>query len=152
MGITAKARAKTALTATTTLEPDTALAVVRTAADNVRGGGKSLLTSGVVNLGAMINVEQEQANRLGMSVTSGKRLIELCTFSAAVSSTEGKTQLHVGGLDRYKTRQSKFLYLIPAGPKSIMGYDPYRRFLDAVATGLIAQDSAADVSIAQPTV
>jgi hypothetical protein len=152
MGITAKARAKTALTATTTLEPAAALAVVRTAAENVRGGGKSVLTSGVANLGAMINVEQEQGNHLGMSVTSGKRLLELCTFSATVSSTEGKTLLQVGGLHRYKTRQSKFLYLIPVGPKSILGYDPYRRFLDEVATGLTTRDSAADISIAQPTV
>lgn len=58
--------------------------------------------------------------------------------------------MRVGGLDTYKTTQSKFFYLIPVGPKMIHGIDPYKRFLDVVAMQLTAADPGASVSIAQP--
>jgi hypothetical protein len=105
-----------------------------------------LLTSGIANVGAKVHVESEQPDRLSLSITSGKRIVELCTFSAQVSASGDGTRLRVGGLERYKTSQSAF----PPGPKAIMGYDLYRRFLDAVAEGLRASDGRAQITIAGP--
>jgi hypothetical protein len=135
-----------ALNASTSLEPAAALAVVKQAAESVKGGGISLLTSGIANVGAQVHVEREQPDRLSLSITSGKRIIELCTFSAQVSASGDRTRLRVGGLERYKTSKSTF----PPSPKSIMGYDLYRRFLDAVEGGLRASDRGAEVTIAGP--
>jgi hypothetical protein len=146
MALTAKSRAQVALNATTTLEPAAVLAVVKQATSGVKGGGLSLLTSGIANVGAQVHVEREEPERLALSITSGKRIVELCTFSAQVSANGGRTRLRVGGLESYKTSQSAF----PPGPKSIMGYDLYRRFLDAVAAGLRASDGSAEVTIAGP--
>jgi hypothetical protein len=116
----------------------------------VKGGGASLLTTGVQNLGAQAHVEQERPDGLALSITSGKRLVELCTFSASVEASNGYTSLRVGGLETYKTSQSRLFYLIPTGPKSIAGFSPYKRFLDSVAAELRVEDSAADISIGVP--
>jgi hypothetical protein len=150
MAITAKSRAQVALHATTTLDPETALGIVKQAAGNVKGGGKSLLTSGIANLGAGIHVEAENPDQLALSITSGKRLVELCTFSAAVSTSDGRTTLRVGGLESYKTAQPRVAGFIPSGPKSILGYDPYRRYLDAINRELLAKDPSAQSTIAGP--
>jgi hypothetical protein len=151
MAITAKNRAQLALRATTKLPARNALDVVRAAAGEVRGGGASLLTSGVQNLGAQVHIEVESSNKLGMSITSGKRLIELCTFTAeAVEDGEGTTTLRVGGLESYRTNQPTYLF-IPVGPKSIAGYDPYKRLLSQVATALAAADPRAHVSVQTPS-
>jgi hypothetical protein len=149
--VTAKSRAQLALTATTTLPPAEALALVKQTTERVKGGGKSLLTSGAMNLGATIHVERERDHELGLSITSGKRLVELCTFSASATIRDGATRLRVGGLQRYKTSQSTMFGFIPTGPKSIAGYDPYQRFLNEVAHSLRSKDPAASVSVAIPS-
>jgi hypothetical protein len=151
--ITAKSRSQLRLEATTSLSPADALGLVRQAAGNVKGGGTSLLTSGLQNIGAQINIEREGTNALAMSITSGKRLIELCTFSARVNGAraDGKTVLQVGGLETYKTNQSKFLMIIPTGPKTIAGMAPYKRFLDAVAEALRAREPNAEITVDVPT-
>ena len=151
MAMTAMVRAGTALRATTTLEPAAVLALVRRATGAVKGGGASLLTSGVQNLGAQAHVEHERPDWLTLSITSGKRLVELCTFSASVDVRNGRTSLRVGGLETYKTSQSRLFYLIPTGPKSIAGFSPYKRFLDQVAAELRANDTGAEISIGIPT-
>jgi hypothetical protein len=150
MAVTAKARAQTALQATTSLELAAVLALIKQATGAVKGGGASLLTSGVQNLGAQVHVEHEQPDRLRLSITSGKRLVELCTFSAAVKAENGHTVLRIGGLETYKTSQPRLFYLIPSGPKSIAGFSPYKRFLEHVAAELRANDSAANVSVGTP--
>jgi len=153
MVTSAKSRAQLRLAATTVLSPPDVLNVVRQAAGAVKGGGASLLTSGLQNLGAQVNVERESPDRLALSITSGKRIFELCTFSARVagSSTDGKTRLHVGGLETYKTNQTRLYMLIPLGPKQIAGYDPYKRFLSAVASALSERDPSAQISIETPS-
>jgi hypothetical protein len=151
MDVTAAARAKTTLRATTTLEPAAALAVVKRAAGAVKGGGASLLTSGVVNLGAEVHIEREQPDGLALSITSGKRLVELCTFSASVEVDDGHTCLRVGGLQTYKTSQPRMFGFIPSGPKSILGFSPYKRFLDQLGAELHAQDSHAEILIGVPS-
>lgn len=150
MAVTAKARSQTALQASTSLEPEAVLALVKQAAGAVRGGGASLLTSGVQNLGAETHVEQESPTGLRLSITSGKRLMELCTFSAVVQAKDGRTTLRIGGLETYKTSQPRLFYLIPTGPKSIAGFSPYKRLLEQVATQLRATDTSAAITIGAP--
>jgi hypothetical protein len=150
MAITAKSRAQLALQATTILETSQALAIVKQASERAKGGGISLLTSGVANVGAQVHVEKEGPDGLSLSITSGKRVVELCVFSAEVHDDGERTHLRVGGLERYKSSQQKVLGFIPAGPKMILGYDLYRRFLQEVGAGLKAADEAASVSIAVP--
>lgn len=148
--VTAQARSQLALSATTGLEPAAVLALVKRAAAAVKGGGASLLTTGVQNLGAEAHVEQELPNGLKLSITSGKRLVELCTFSAAVSANNGQTRLRVGGLESYKTSQPRLFYFIPIGPKSIAGFSPYKRFLAQVEAELRANDQQVTISTTGP--
>lgn len=150
--LTAKARSQLRLEATTSLPPTAALDVVKKSTSRVKGGGASLLTSGLQNLGAQVHVEQEQPERLGLSINSGKRIVELCTFSARVTGpgADGKTVLTLGGLERYKTSQSRVFGIIPTGPKSIAGIAPYKQFLDVVAQELRSQDPSAKVTVAVP--
>ena len=148
--VTAKGRSQVALRAMTSLDPEAALDAVRDATANAKGGGVSLLTSGVANAGAKVHVESERPDALGLSITSGKRIVELCTFSATASKDDGRTLLQVGGLERYKTSQARVFGFVPAGPKFILGYDLYKRFLDGVSTSLRTLDPAADISIAAP--
>lgn len=144
--MSAKTRAQLRLEATTTMNADDALKAVKIAATRVKGGGASLLTTGLQNAGAQVNVEREDNGHLAMSITSGRRIVELCTFSAAASSANGATSLTVGGLQTYKTTQST-VFFIPVGPKMIAGYAPYKRFLEEVSAELHAADGAAAVSI-----
>lgn len=150
MSITAKSRSQLALLATTRLPPGDVLGFVRAAAGEVRGGGTSLLTTGLQNLGAQVHIERESDDALALSITSGKRLVELCTFSARVTTDQnGTTTLRVGGLERYRTTQAT-MFFIPVGPKMIAGYDPYQRFLSHVAEALSARDPEAVVSVRGP--
>jgi hypothetical protein len=86
---------------------------------------------------------------MALSITSGKRLVKLCTFSAAAQNGPSGTEVKIGGLETYKTTQSTVLGFIPVGPKMIAGYAPYKAFLNAVATALRSADDAATVTIAE---
>lgn len=88
------------------------------------------------NLGAQVHVTHESNEGMTFSLTSGKQLIELCTFSAHVAAGEGQTTLQVGGLETYRTSQTKLYMLIPTGPKSIAGFAPYKSFLQEVSDDL----------------
>jgi hypothetical protein len=148
MGITARSRASLSLKATTALQSTDALAAVEAAAAEVKGGGASLLTTGVTNLGAQVNVERRHADRLEFSITSGKRIVELMTMTARVTRSGERTTLTIS-IDSYKTQQSKFFMLIPAGPKQIHGMAPYKRFLEGVERTLRSRDPSASVAIGQ---
>lgn len=143
--MSASNRAKLHLEASLAVHPVAVLQNVRVAAQQVKGGGASLLTTGLQNIGAQVNVEREAHDRLVLSITSGKRLVELCTFSAVVRPDGQNTALCVGGLETYRTTQSTMLGFIPVGPKMIAGYAPYKRFLEAVAAHL--QGLSADATV-----
>jgi hypothetical protein len=147
VGLTARQRASTALHGTSMLSGRELLTIVKSAAQSVKGGGASLLTTGVRNLGAQVNVESESALGMHLSITSGKRLVALCTFSVNVWSQDGRTSFKVGGLDEYKTQQSKVLVFIPAGPKQIPGMSPYKRFLDLAGNLILQADPTAVAQI-----
>jgi hypothetical protein len=148
--VSAQTRASLSLTGSTRLDPATVLATVKTAAAGVKGGGASLLTTGLQNLGAQVNVENERDSHLALSVTSGKRLVELCTFSAVAQGGKGGgTAVTIGGLETYKTTQSTVLGFIPVGPKMIAGYAPYKNFLNVVADAIRSADGDATIQIAE---
>lgn len=147
--MSAQSRASLRLTASTSLQPPAVVAAVKSAATRVKGGGASLLTTGLQNLGAQVNVERENGTTLALSITSGKRLVELCTFSVVARSVPAGTELTVGGLETYKTTQSTMLGFIPVGPKMIAGYAPYKAFLNVVAEQLRGADRAVSLSIAE---
>lgn len=150
VGVTAKARSTTRLTGTSALTTEEVLGVVREGAASVKGGGASLLTTGVWNIGAHITVVRETTDGLELSLTSGKKLVELCTFSADVLAAESsRVRVRVGGLETYKTTQEKMLGFIPVGPKMIPGMSPYKKFLSAVRERLTALDPSAELTIEQ---
>ncbi len=150
MGVTAKSRASTSLDGDTALEPKQVIDLIREVAGSVKGGGASLLTTGFANAGAQVNVVRASGTSLRMSLTSGKQLVELCTFSAtARANGDGRTVLRVGGLETYRTQQEKLLFLVPVGPKQIYGMAPYKKFLAAIQSALQAKDPSASVAIAQ---
>ena len=148
--LTSKSRSKLRLQATTSMDPSAVLDVVRASSGTGKGGGVSLLTTGIANLSAGVHVETETDTKLGLSITSGKRLVELCTFSAEATRSDGATSLRVGGLETYKTVQTKAYGLVPAGPKRIMGYDPYRNFLQETAARLLDADPRATIDFVVP--
>ena len=137
------------LTGTTELPSDQVLTMLKEAAGGVKGGGASLLTSGLWNIGAQVKLVGESDSTLRFALNSGKDLIELCTFSAKVSEDAGRTTVRVGGLETYKTSQQKLYGFIPSGPKFIAGMAPYKRFLEAAQSQIQAHDAAASLSIAQ---
>jgi len=149
MSVMAKSRATLAIRGTTNLDPAAVLGLIKSSTDAVKGGGSSLLTSGISNLGAKVHLERESETKLWLSINSGKRLLELCTFTAEVTEDSGRTRLRVGGLDSYKTSQSKFFVVVPAGPKAIHGLDIYKRYLDAVASAIRSSDPQASLTVAQ---
>jgi len=127
------------------------LSIVKGAIGQVKGGGASLMTSGIANAGARAHVEEEHADRLALSINSGKRLLELCTFAAITAQNAGQTSLTVGGLETFKTSQSRLLGIIPIGPASIPGFSLYKRLLSEIQTQLQAADPLASTSIQDPT-
>jgi hypothetical protein len=67
----------------------------------------------------------------------------------AVQDGHGVTNLRVGGLESYRTSQPTYLF-IPVGPKSIAGFDPYKRLLNNIANALAKADPQATVSVQTP--
>lgn len=149
MGITAKQRASFALRGTTKLSPAEVLELIVNTAGEVKGGGKSLLTTGIANLGAQVKVHRRADTRLDLALNSGKNLVELCTFSAEATTSGGATAVRVGGLTTYKTQQSKLFLLIPTGPKQIYGMDLYKRYLNLILNEIKTLDPGANLTAAQ---
>jgi hypothetical protein len=131
------------LHAETRLPSAEVLSIVKQAAGYVKGGGASLLTSGIQNVGARIHVTAESEDRLALAITSGKQLITLATLPATVEVRNGVTLLQVGGLLAYRTTQGAFLGVVPTGPKAIAGISLYKRFLEEVRTRILAKDHGA---------
>lgn len=151
MVLTAKTKVQLRLTATTKLSPSDALDVVRQAANtDKKGSGMNALNFNLLNMDAKVHIARETPDRLALSISSYNRRVELCTFSARVTGSNGTTRLQVGGLETYKTTQQKLFLLIPVGPKSIWGYPHYKQFLEIVAAALRERDASAQVSIDIP--
>jgi hypothetical protein len=150
MGITAGARASMRLAGSTTLPIEDVVDVLKGSSERAKGGGASILTSGWANIGAKVKLVQRSGGHLALALMSGKDLVELCSFSADVSGGEhGRTAIRVGGLETYKTTQSKVYGFIPAGPKMILGMAPYKSYLEIVRSTLMSADPTADLVVSQ---
>ncbi|MFT4261985.1 MAG: hypothetical protein QM572_01260 [Nocardioides sp.] len=145
-GWSAKRRATLHLRASTLLDADAALHLVKETVPHVVGAGMSLLTSGIGSANARVNVTGEQPGRVDLSISAVAGTF--CTFEAAAATEAGRTLLTVGPLSTYATSQEK-LYGIPATPKTIAGMDLYRRFLDAVHDAVAAADGTASIRVTQ---
>lgn len=71
--------------------------------------------------------------------------IHLMTFKVKLVETDGKRRL-VSRISHYKTRQSKFLLLIPAGPKRMLALSGYERFMARL--GDLASQADPDSTVA----
>lgn len=149
MGITAKQRATYRLTGTTTLAPSEIFRLTKDLGAEVKGGGKSLVTTGLWNLGAHVEVVSEASDSQQLEIRSLKKKYTVAKFRARANVSDGKTSITVGGLDWYQTHQQKLLLFIPIGPKMIEGMDPYHRFIDALGSAIRSQDPSAQITIGQ---
>jgi len=144
MAVTAKARAEVALIAETTLPLADVRGLVKAATARVEERGISIKGErGSVR----VEVVTEDVENLGLAVITGENPNPFATFRASTHSTEGKTHLRLGGLESYKTFQTKIFGLIPSGPAMVFGYGVYKRFLTAVAAALEAEDPAVEITI-----
>lgn len=145
MAITASSRARTALHASTVLNPAEALEIVKQAAEQVKEHG--VISKAEVR----VRVRAEQPGHLALMIGAKAGKKSMVTFTAEAESVEGGTAVRVGGLETYKTFQTKALGLIPSGPASILGFGLYKKFLREVASRLKSQDPTATVSVGVPS-
>ncbi len=151
MAIIAKTRAQLALHATTRLHQKKTLDLVRVAVGAVRGGGTSLLTSGLQNIGAQVHVERASDSALALSITSGKRLIELCTFSAHVTNgSDGMTLLRVGGLEILPHLTTEDVRVHPGRPEVDRGIRRVQAIPEPRRGRVVEGGSAGDRLVADP--
>ena len=144
-----KHRASFGLRATTALSTEEVVGLVRRVCEGVNGGGKSLLTTGWMNIGA--SVAFDDGAPLTASIVSGGMFkgLPLCTFPVSAQETLTGVTLTIGGLSKYRTHQLKLWHILPIGPKRIEGFDPYRRLLDAIADELLTEDETSHVDITE---
>ena len=109
----------------TTLSPDAALdAVVR--ATGVRGNW--FRTSGDV-----VAVTGRAEGGVGLKIGG------TCTFRALVTSG-GRTELRVGGMDKWTKSRWYFDFLIPISPAKVEGFRMYKLYLRTVASEIARLD------------
>ena len=134
------------LDATTSVAPTRALLLVRRVADEIRAPAASFsLGRFEVGAGQRVVVEEGDDSRLSLAITNMK-VARFCTFSAEARAVDGRTVLHVGPLESFKTSQGSFFF-IPTGPKLLVGFQLYKQFLEAIAAELRALDGACQVTI-----
>lgn len=150
MAITAKARSLTALNATTALKPADTLAIVKQAAEQVKDTGFGRADGKFVKSEVRPRVMEEHADWLRLMIGSGLAESPWTIFSAVAEPTAEGTKLRVGGLEKYRIFQTKWLGLIPSGPATIFHFGLYKRYLKEIAAQLEAVDPAAVTSIGVP--
>jgi hypothetical protein len=144
-----QARASLALTANTTLDPETVIDVVKTVAAAFRGTAADFIVGGT--FAARVNVVKEggDGRSLALTITNGGSTIVQCAFRAQAVPGVASTDLRVGGMASYRTRQTRVFGFIPAGPRQINAMAAYKRFLQQIGAVLTETDPRARISIAQ---
>jgi hypothetical protein len=150
MAVTAKARSMMTIRATTTLSPSDALEAVKQAAEKVVETGYGRANGKFVKSKVRVRVKDDHGDWLALYIGSEITKDPWTTFSAVAEPSEFGTALRVGGLEKYRTFQTKWFGLIPTGPATIYHFGLYKKFLREVGAQLAAQDSAAAVSIGSP--
>ena len=71
---------------------------------------------------------------------------QIMLFSVNAASNGTRTTV-VTNLDEYKTEQMKYMYLIPMGPRTIVGYGDYRRVMRLLQETFQASDPTARCAV-----
>jgi hypothetical protein len=151
MAVTTAARVQTALHATTDLSVDDAVAIVKKVAEEVMETGRGRKEGKWVKSEVRPRVTEDHGTWVRMEIGSGWETSSAWTvFTAVAEPVDGRTALRIGGLEKYRIFQSKFLGLIPSGPATIFHFGLYKRYLQAVSTQLRASDPGAVVTIGVP--
>lgn len=152
--ITAAARSQTALNASTSLSPDEVLAIVKQAGEDVKGSGFGRRNGKFVKSEVRPRVIEDHVSWLRIDIGSGWESATPWTVFTAVADKhqDGLTTLKVGGLEKYKTLQSKIFGLIPSRPASIINFGLYKRYLGAIEARLRQADPQATITIGTPQV
>jgi len=150
MAITAKSRALTALQATTALKPADTLAIVKQAAEAITETGIGRKDGKLSKTEVRVRVRGEQDGRLELMIGSEHTTSPGITFSAEAVPADDDVALRVGGLETYRTFQTKTFGLIPTGPATILHFGLYKRFLKEAARRLEAADPSATTALGVP--
>lgn len=151
MAMTTASRVATALHGTTDLSVEHALSIVKDVAEQTSGTGYGRKAGKWVKSEVRPRVTEDHGHWLKLEIGSGwEGSTPWTTFTATAEAHDGRTALRVGGLEKYRTYQTKWLGLIPTGPAMIFHYSLYKRYLQAVSAQLAATDPLASISIGVP--
>ncbi|HEY1831886.1 MAG TPA: hypothetical protein VGG38_16760 [Acidimicrobiales bacterium] len=90
-----------------------------------------------------VRFEHASTGRLDFSVQApGPFSMELMTFALTIAEVGEITKIDIRVVD-YKTRQQKYLGLVPVQSKKLLGLAAYRHFMSIFADGLEDRDPTA---------
>ena len=115
----------------TSLTGDEVADIVRKIVDSTKGFSIEGSASGVVRV----------------KVKSWAKVTQM-TFDVNHAPSAGGTQVSTKIVD-YLTEQSKILVFVPLGPKTMIAWKSYKRFMATLAAGLSAADPAARSTIVE---
>lgn len=95
-----------------------------------------------------VTIESETPAGFTLNVRSWARVRQI-TFYLTINATESGAHARTE-IDWYLTSQAKFLF-IPIGPKEMVGYKAYRRFMQTFARAVQSVDPSARTSIVETT-
>lgn len=85
----------------------------------------------------------------GLSVVVRNLLkVKILRFVVLASEADGTNEVH-SRIVEFRTSQSKLLYFIPIGPKTLLGYKPYKNFMELYAKAILKLDPAAQVRVTE---
>ncbi|WP_433522809.1 hypothetical protein ACQPZ2_37925 [Nocardia pseudovaccinii] len=97
-----------------------------------------------------VRFEGAERGRTNFSVRSLSGFYELITFHVVIDDTAYGSSGR-SCIDTYKTTQQTYMF-IPLSPKTMNGYSVYRKFMNAVAAAIRAEDPRAKVTISERAV
>lgn len=151
MALTTAARVQTALNGTTSLSVTGALAIVKAVAEEVKETGHGRKDGKWVKSEVRPRITEDHGHWLRIDIGSGWENARTWTeFTAIAEPRDGRTALRVGGLEKYRILQSKFLGLIPTSPATIFHFGLYKRYLQAISAQLAASDPEAVITVGVP--
>ncbi|WP_291378702.1 hypothetical protein [Demequina sp.] len=74
--------------------------------------------------------------------------VKLMHFAVLASESNGVSQVTSEILE-FRTNQATLLYFIPIGPKELLGYKPYKNFMELYAKAIKTVDPAATVRVVE---
>lgn len=88
-----------------------------------------------------VRFEGASEGRTNFSIRALGDLVEFMTFHVAIRDADdgAKASSHI---DSFKTKQDKLLMLIPLGPKNMISYKTYRRFMENIRAAIAAADTS----------